>query len=204
MGHRALVLKAPYGSAFMQNHDGSLWLVYDDTAKGTSDVDILNWLRSTAMEHSEYVERNLVAENRNRPVIQVESPQSKGIAAKVLEELKKPIEVSYAREEPVRQHDWGNRYRVGGTCKVCGTKATGLEEKACSGIMQAPEPTLPPLPHPMAAVMQPPTHKPLPVDPVQPIPQSDPAPADKAALPPKAPLEPQAAPYPIAHQNQEE
>lgn len=141
MGQRALSLKAPYGAAFMMQLDGSVWLVYDNDAKGTSDVDILNWLRNTAISHSEQVERNLVAENRRevaeRP-IQLEPSAQPGIAEKVLSTLTQPIKV----ETPVaRQHDYGGPYRIGAACKVCGTKATGLEVQACPGVMISPVPS---------------------------------------------------------------
>lgn len=124
MGQRAVELKAPYGARFMNMLNGDIWLMYDNAAPGTSDADILEWMRDTAMIHQARVEMNAVAEaSRNIPkVIQIEGS---GIAAKTITQATPPRLV----------HDWAGPYRIGASCTKCGIKANGLESKDCSGVM---------------------------------------------------------------------
>jgi hypothetical protein len=123
MAQRAVELKAPYGARFMNMLNGDIWLMYDNAAPGTSDADILEWMRDTAMLHQSRVEMNALAEaSKNVPkVIQIEGA---GIAAKAI-----------AQTPPRIMHDWSGPYRIGAACTKCGTKANGLEGKDCSGVM---------------------------------------------------------------------
>ncbi len=131
----------------MTQLDGSVWLLYNNEAAGTSDTDILQWMRETAMIHAEYVQANLLGEAaKNQPkVIEIEGD---GIAAQLvgsppqpaqrpapppLKVVPKPLPQPPVQNPARKVHDFGGAYRIGATCKVCGVQANGLEVKDCSG-----------------------------------------------------------------------
>ena len=108
---RALSLRPPYGTVFIPQSDGTMWLVYESTH---IDVDkVVEWLRDTALNHHAQVK---AADESMR---------------QAQEDMKKVPKVDREREEKLRAHNWGGPYRLGAICKNCKVKADGLEPAVC-------------------------------------------------------------------------
>jgi len=135
MAKRAMVFKAPYGAAFMMQSDGSIWVMYDNSFKGTSDNDMLNWIRDTAIKHADMVERQIVAEHQAKQKELAMPGVSKD--SRVIQEIRTSLEPENMNK-PL-EHDWGGPYRIGAKCKVCDVAATGFEKRLCSGVKPVAE-----------------------------------------------------------------
>lgn len=105
---RGISLKPPYGTVFVNQPDGSIWLIYETTAISSSAI--VNHFRDALLEHQ----------------YQCEASELASKAA----EIPKTVAVGFPSET---KHDWGGQYRMAGVCKTCGVVATGLESGKCEG-----------------------------------------------------------------------
>ncbi len=117
---RILVLKPPYGTAFMfaPNQGGgphNIWLRYDSA----SDAAVLEWLRDTLSYHEDYLRQisQSVPPPAEAPEITVAPPQKA-----VLDKIQNMTSQQGG-------HDWGAPYKFGLTCARCKQVANGLETR---------------------------------------------------------------------------
>lgn len=111
---RGIAFRAPYGTIFTPQPDGSIWLIYDSGSISTQAI--LEHFRNILLEHqAQAMTADMVTKAAEIPkVVSVEVPK-----------------VSLGNNET--KHDWGGSYRMGATCKNCGVVANGIESGKCEG-----------------------------------------------------------------------
>lgn len=120
MVQRAIAIRAPYGTAFIHQTDGSIWLYYDDGHCSTETV--VSHFRDLILTHQEEV----LAHKLHTERVQ----QAQSVAAPVIPSLVPPTTVVPPVPVVHMNHDWGGPYRLGISCKRCGQTASG-QEKRC-------------------------------------------------------------------------
>jgi hypothetical protein len=114
---RGIALKAPYGTVFVAQKDGSIWLIYDSAHITTNTI--VDHFRNALLEHQAQAmasDMAVAASNVPKEVSLGNSPVP----------VTKPIDSG-------SRHDWNGPYRMAAVCKVCGVVATGTEQGKCEG-----------------------------------------------------------------------
>lgn len=117
---RIVVLKPPYGSAFMfsptpQGGPHSVWLMYDSISDGV----VLQWLRDTLTAHEEYL----------RAIAQAPTEASPPPEIAVVTPAKAVLDKISNMTAQQGGHDWGAPYKFGLVCSRCKQTANGLETR---------------------------------------------------------------------------